>query len=157
MDRRVDEQPADTMPHPGSQAFSALIEDRGESDTIWRTAHATRAHVVVDAADYFDLVQAAMINAKQRIMLIGWDFDTRINLIAWLRTQGSGGFAIPAPDPTRQPGAAAPRRRCGGCPRSARMDVSSRWRLPCWRAARSGSGCGRSLGSACWRLPPTRG
>lgn len=34
------------------------------------------------------------------------DTPTRINLIAWLRSQGSGGFAIPAPDPTRQPGAA---------------------------------------------------
>ena len=36
------------------------------------------------------------------------DTQTRINLIAWLRSQGSGGFAIPAPDPARQPGAAAP-------------------------------------------------
>jgi cytochrome c len=36
------------------------------------------------------------------------DTQTRINLIAWLRTQGSGGFAIPASDPARQPGAAAP-------------------------------------------------
>lgn len=36
------------------------------------------------------------------------DTQTRINLIAWLRQQGSGGFAIPAPDPARQPGAAAP-------------------------------------------------
>ncbi|KAK0348609.1 hypothetical protein LTR94_036510, partial [Friedmanniomyces endolithicus] len=36
------------------------------------------------------------------------DTQTRINLIAWLRTQGSGGFAVPAPDPARQPGAAAP-------------------------------------------------
>ncbi|WP_439470964.1 c-type cytochrome [Brevundimonas sp.] len=36
------------------------------------------------------------------------DQQTRINLIAWLRTQGSGGFAIPAPDPARQPGAAVP-------------------------------------------------
>lgn len=36
------------------------------------------------------------------------DEKTRINLIAWLRTQGSSGFAIPAPDPARQPGAAAP-------------------------------------------------
>jgi len=34
------------------------------------------------------------------------DTQTRVNLIAWLRTQGSGGLAIPAPDPTRQPGAA---------------------------------------------------
>ena len=35
------------------------------------------------------------------------DEKTRINLIAWLRTQGSAGFAIPAADPARQPGAAA--------------------------------------------------
>lgn len=32
--------------------------------------------------------------------------DDRVSLIAWLRTQGSGGYAIPAPDPSRQPGAA---------------------------------------------------
>lgn len=31
----------------------------------------------------------------------------RINLIAYLRSQGSGGYPIPAPDPSRQPGAAA--------------------------------------------------
>ncbi|MBU1323669.1 MAG: cytochrome c family protein, partial [Alphaproteobacteria bacterium] len=36
------------------------------------------------------------------------DNETRVNLIAYLRSQGSGGFAIPAPDPARQPGAAAP-------------------------------------------------
>jgi cytochrome c len=36
------------------------------------------------------------------------DQQTRVNLIAYLRAQGSGGFAIPAPDPARQPGAAAP-------------------------------------------------
>lgn len=36
------------------------------------------------------------------------DTQTRVNLIAWLRSQGSGGVAIPAPDPARQPGAAAP-------------------------------------------------
>ena len=34
------------------------------------------------------------------------DTATRVNLIAWLRTQGSTGMAIPAPDPARQPGAA---------------------------------------------------
>ena len=36
------------------------------------------------------------------------DTATRINLIAYLRSQGSAGYAIPAPDPARQPGAAAP-------------------------------------------------
>ncbi|HEV2081641.1 MAG TPA: cytochrome c family protein [Brevundimonas sp.] len=35
------------------------------------------------------------------------DEETRVNLIAYLRSQGSGGFAIPAPDPARQAGATA--------------------------------------------------
>ena len=34
------------------------------------------------------------------------DTQTRVNLIAWMRSQGSGGLAVPAPDPARQPGAA---------------------------------------------------
>lgn len=34
------------------------------------------------------------------------DTNTRVNLIAYLRSQGSGSMAIPAPDPARQPGAA---------------------------------------------------
>lgn len=62
--------------------------DCGESDTVWRSAKATRAHVVVDAADYFELIQSAMMNAKQRIMLIGWDFDTRISLHAKRKKRG---------------------------------------------------------------------
>lgn len=32
--------------------------------------------------------------------------EERIALIAYLRAQGSSGYAVPAPDPTRQPGAA---------------------------------------------------
>ena len=36
------------------------------------------------------------------------DTPTRINLIAYMRSMGSAGYAIPAPDPARQPGAAAP-------------------------------------------------
>jgi len=41
---------------------------------------ATRAHVVIDAAAYFELMQDAMLAARQRIFLIGWDFDSRIRL-----------------------------------------------------------------------------
>lgn len=59
---------------------SAEPDDAGVSRSVWRYARATRAHVVIDAADYFDLMQAAMLAARQRIMLIGWDFDTRIRL-----------------------------------------------------------------------------
>lgn len=41
---------------------------------------ATRVHAVIDAADYFSLMREAMMRAQQRIMLIGWDFDTRIRI-----------------------------------------------------------------------------
>lgn len=41
---------------------------------------ASRAHAVIDVADYFSLMREAMMRAHQRIMLIGWDFDTRIAL-----------------------------------------------------------------------------
>lgn len=54
--------------------------DESVGQGVWRYAEASRAHVVVDAAEYFEVVQAAMIAARQRIMLIGWDFDTRIVL-----------------------------------------------------------------------------
>jgi phosphatidylserine/phosphatidylglycerophosphate/cardiolipin synthase-like enzyme len=36
--------------------------------------------VVVDAADYFNCMQQAMLKARQRVLMIGWDFDTRIHL-----------------------------------------------------------------------------
>ena len=61
-----------------------MVEGQGGSEDeapyVWRYGIATKAHVVVDGADYFDLVRDAMMQARQRIMLIGWDFDTRITL-----------------------------------------------------------------------------
>jgi len=54
--------------------------EEGATGSVWRYARATRAHVVVDAAAYFELMQDAMLQARQRIFLIGWDFDTRIRL-----------------------------------------------------------------------------
>ncbi len=62
--------------------------EKSESDSIWCHAKATRAHPVIDAADYFEIIQAAMMNAKHRIMLIGWDFDTRIDLTRSRRKKG---------------------------------------------------------------------
>ena len=46
--------------------------------TCWRIARAERLTCIVDAADYFRHAKSAMLQAKKRIMLIGWDFDTRI-------------------------------------------------------------------------------
>lgn len=46
-------------------------------ETCWRVQCADQLGVIVDAADYFRHVKAAMLRARHRIMLVGWDFDTR--------------------------------------------------------------------------------
>lgn len=51
-----------------------------EGETCWRIAKAERFSVIVDAADFFRLAKRAMRKAKRSIILIGWDFDTRIRL-----------------------------------------------------------------------------
>ena len=56
------------------------FDDSSVEPGVWRYARASRASVIVDAADYFALMQQAMLKARQRILLIGWDFDTRIHL-----------------------------------------------------------------------------
>ncbi|KLI62789.1 phospholipase D-like domain-containing protein [Aurantiacibacter marinus] len=56
------------------------FDDESTEAGVWRYAHARRVRVVIDGEDYFDLIQQAMLKARQRILLIGWDFDTRIHL-----------------------------------------------------------------------------
>lgn len=47
----------------------------------WRIERADKASLIVDAADYFRIVRRAMMAARSQILLIGWDFDTRIKLV----------------------------------------------------------------------------
>lgn len=54
--------------------------NEGGQRSVWRYAMATRASVIIDAEDYFRLIREAMCEARQRVFLIGWDFDTRIRL-----------------------------------------------------------------------------
>ena len=59
--------------------------DGGCDDTpvepgVWRYATAERVRVIIDTDEYFDVMQRAMLLARQRLLLIGWDFDTRIHL-----------------------------------------------------------------------------
>ena len=46
----------------------------------WRIARAGRASLIVDACDYFHHARKAMLRAEKQILMIGWDFDTRILL-----------------------------------------------------------------------------
>ena len=65
------------------------MEQDSPNPSVWRFAKATRAHVVVDAAEYYARMREAMLAAEHRIMLIGWDFDTRIKLGDRKRDGGS--------------------------------------------------------------------
>ncbi|MGH3641444.1 MAG: phospholipase D-like domain-containing protein [Mycobacterium sp.] len=46
-------------------------------ETCWRSAQANRYAAIVDGADYLRHVKAAMLNARHRIVVIGWDLDYR--------------------------------------------------------------------------------
>jgi phosphatidylserine/phosphatidylglycerophosphate/cardiolipin synthase-like enzyme len=46
----------------------------------WQVANADRAAFIIDAEDYYRIARKAMLSARSRIMLIGWDVDTRICL-----------------------------------------------------------------------------
>ena len=48
--------------------------------TCWRVARAGRVAVIIDAAAYFAAAKAAILRARHSVLLIGWDFDTRIKL-----------------------------------------------------------------------------
>lgn len=60
----------------GDGALGTLAPGRN----CWRIETAARAALIVDADNYFRVVREAMLEAKQRIMLIGWDFDARIRI-----------------------------------------------------------------------------
>lgn len=48
--------------------------------TCWRIERADRLAIIIDAADYFATIKAAIRKARHSVMMIGWDFDTRIVL-----------------------------------------------------------------------------
>ncbi len=49
-------------------------------DTCWRIETADRLSVIVDAADYFAVLREVMQKARHSVIMIGWEFDTRITL-----------------------------------------------------------------------------
>ncbi|KGB57271.1 phospholipase D-like domain-containing protein [Sphingopyxis sp. SE2] len=60
----------------GTELAPIVVEGRN----CWRIERAEKARMIVDAADYYALLERLMADAKQRILLIGWDFDPRIAL-----------------------------------------------------------------------------
>ena len=85
-----------TASHAGFAYSDAMTAHRGTNPT-W----------TLDELDLFITAPGRHVPGTKMSFAGIRDTATRVNLIAWLRSQGSTGMAVPAPDPTRQPGAAA--------------------------------------------------
>ncbi|MCE9648509.1 MAG: VTT domain-containing protein [Parvibaculum sp.] len=48
---------------------------------VWRVERAPRAKVLIDAAAYFSALRAAMREARHSIVIVGWDIDSRTELV----------------------------------------------------------------------------
>src|ERR1700754_3017059 len=54
--------------------------------------HTGRLRVLIDAADYFTTLRAAMLRARDTIFIVGWDIDSRLQL-----TPAGARDGLPAP------------------------------------------------------------
>jgi uncharacterized membrane protein YdjX (TVP38/TMEM64 family)/phosphatidylserine/phosphatidylglycerophosphate/cardiolipin synthase-like enzyme len=61
------ERAADTILEPGRN--------------VWRIERAERVKVLIDAAAYFAALRAAMLKAQHSIVIVGWDIDSRTELV----------------------------------------------------------------------------
>lgn len=52
-----------------------------EGDTCWRVAACDEARVLVDARDYYAAFCRAALRAERSILMSGWQFDTRMELL----------------------------------------------------------------------------
>lgn len=57
---------------------AATAEFLEPGETCWRICRADTLTVIVDGADYFRSVKSVLLSARKTILLVGWDFDTRI-------------------------------------------------------------------------------
>src|SRR5215467_9830319 len=46
----------------------------------WRVERAESASFLIDGDSYFHAFRAAAVNARHSIMILGWDFDSRIRM-----------------------------------------------------------------------------
>lgn len=86
--RSADDRPSDigarisaSLPMSIGRPPSVSEADLFQPDrNCWRLEEASHASVIIDADDYFRHARKAMLAARHQILLIGWDFDTRIVL-----------------------------------------------------------------------------
>ncbi|MCG7391536.1 phospholipase D-like domain-containing protein [Microvirga sp. ACRRW] len=78
----LDETNGLTGSHAGLEAVSSAAARPvlKPGSNCWRVVPADRAAALIDGADYFAQLEAALRKAQHSIMIIGWDFDGSIRL-----------------------------------------------------------------------------
>ena len=69
---------ADGDDHAGAARAGSLFSP---GENVWRTARAERFAWLIDGEDYFRAVRESMEAAEREILIVGWDIDSRIELI----------------------------------------------------------------------------
>jgi phospholipase D1/2 len=62
----------------GSRSGVSILEP---GRNVWRISDARRVTVLQDAAAYFGTLRRVMLAARQSIMVVGWDIDSRVALV----------------------------------------------------------------------------
>lgn len=73
-----------SVQHASGAEAAANIEDRRISKparNVWRVEKARRARMLVDAAEYFSVLRAALLRATQSVLIVGWDIDSRTRFV----------------------------------------------------------------------------
>jgi len=69
---------------PSGERLKNGVEDKTilvEGRNCWRTVPADRVAFLIDGASYFAAFKASVERAKKSVLIAGWDFDSRIQLL----------------------------------------------------------------------------
>lgn len=75
--RKIDQEESARPSERNAERRRILIEGRN----CWRIAAAGRAAFLVDGADYFEAFASAVEKARESILILGWDIDSRIDVL----------------------------------------------------------------------------
>jgi len=81
--------------HSGGFDYSPALREHAAQNPTW----------TYDELDQFITAPSRHVRGTKMSFAGIRNTEERVALIAYLRSQGSSGYAIPAPDPSRQPGA----------------------------------------------------
>ena len=68
-------------PGPASRSSAARSSLFAPGRNCWRVERAERASFLIDGESYFRAFRAAALHARHSIIILGWDFDSRIRML----------------------------------------------------------------------------